>query len=166
MGELRRFRPRAQPRQLDLLRGALDVGGWTEPVRLELNARLRDLADREPSGRRWCWVMATADRKTVAAFAHSIMSGPRAASTFAVWTVLPPFVKDDDGLLLCSQRTLAETAGIALRDVSRALQRLCDLGALQPIGDGRYRVHPTLLWHGRLAERERAEAAAPVLSLV
>ena len=110
--------------------------------------------------------MVAASAETVAAFLHEVASGPRSFSTLAVWYALAPYVRRDTGEILCSQRTLAKTAGVALGDVSRALNRLIEIGALLQEGRGKYRVHPSLMWKGMLAKREQAEIVTPKLSLV
>jgi hypothetical protein len=141
------------------------LGGWSEPVRAEINERLSSfLPDALPSG--WSFVMVTAHRDPMAAFLKAIRSGPRPYSTLAVWTGLLPFVRRDTGEIICSQRTLADTAGVALGDVPRALTRLVEIGALLKEAKGRYRMHPAFVWKGTLARREEAQKTAPNLSLV
>ncbi len=114
----------------------------------------------------WGFVMVAASVETVSAFLHEVRAGPRAYSTLAVWLALAPYVKRDTGQIDCSQRQLAKTAGVALGDVSRALERLIEMGVLLKEGRGRYRVHPSVMWRGELAKRGQAEAGAPVLTLV
>jgi DNA-binding IclR family transcriptional regulator len=52
---------------------------------------------------------------------------------------------------------LAKLAGTNEREVSRALSRLVELGALLRTGRGRYMIHPSAAWNGSLASREAAE---------
>jgi hypothetical protein len=157
-----RLRPRGR-RQAELLQGALDLGGWSEPVRVELNERL---TLRSPEPETWRYAMLAAREDLMTAFMRAIRSGPRPFATLAVWHALAPFVRRDTGEIVCSQRRLARTAAITQGDVSRALERLVEIGALEQEGRGQYRIHPTLMWKGELAKREVAEKLAPALRLV
>jgi hypothetical protein len=104
--------------------------------------------------------MVAAQSELVAAFLKAIRSGPRAYATLAVWNALTPFVRPDTGELLCTQRTLAQVAAVTRSDVYRALARLVEIGALEHLEGGQYRIHPTLMWKGELARREAAEKLA------
>ena len=87
--------------------GALDLGGWSEPTRVELNERM---SVRSPEPDLWRFAMIAARPELMAAFMKALRSGPRASATLAVWYSLAPYVRRDTGEVLCSQRTLAETA--------------------------------------------------------
>ena len=109
--------------------------------------------------------MIAARQDVMADFLKAIGSGPRSYATLATWYALAPFVRRDTGEVVCTQRTLARTASIAVGDVSRALIRLVEIGALEQEGRGKYRVNPSLMWKGELAKRENAEKAAPARRL-
>src|SRR4051812_7934627 len=143
LATVHRLRPRNR-QHVELLQEALDLGGWSEPTRVELNQRLTTrLPDAvEP----WSFAMVAASRETVAAFLREIGSGPRAFATLAVWYALAPYVRRDTADVICSQRTLARTAGVSLGDVHRALARLVEMGVLLRESHGRYRVHPAVMW--------------------
>jgi DNA-binding MarR family transcriptional regulator len=146
------------------LRETLSLGGWSEPTRIELNQRL---TVRLPeAGEPWSFAMVTASQETVSAFLREIGQGPRAFATLAVWYALAPFVRRDTAEVVCTQRTLARTAGVSLGDVTRALSRLVAMGVLVKDGRGAYRVHPSVMWKGELVKRERTEAVMPKLQLV
>jgi DNA-binding IclR family transcriptional regulator len=89
-----------------------------------------------------------------------------ASSLARVTWWLAPYVKRDTGELICSQRQLARTAGLAQGDVYRALESLIEMGVLLKERRGKYRVHPSVMWRGELAKRGLTEAGAPVLTLV
>ena len=149
-----RLRPRNR-RQVELLQEALDLGGWSEPTRVELNQRLTTrLPDAvEP----WSFAMVAASPETVAAFLRAVAEGPRGFATLPGLVRPAPYVRRDTGEVLCSQRALARTAGVSIGDVQRAMARLVEMGALLR----RTRAvpgHPRLMWKGELAKRERAEA--------
>lgn len=127
-----RLRPRGG-RQADLLRGTLDLGGWSEPTRVEMNARL---TIRSPDVETWSFVMLATRPELTAAFLRAIQAGPRASATMATWLALGPYVRRDTGEVVCSQRTLAETASITQADVFYGLGRLVEMGALLREGRG------------------------------
>jgi hypothetical protein len=149
----------------EAIQGALDLGGWSEPVRTALNERLTSfLPESVPV--RWSFTMVASEAEQTSAFLKAIAEGPRSFSTLAVWNALLPFIRRDTGEILCGQRKLAQTAHVALGDVPRALARLVEMGALLKEGKGSYRVHPAFMWKGELAKRERAVKAAPSLHAV
>jgi hypothetical protein len=160
---IHRLRPR-NSRHAEVLRETLELGGWSEPTRIELNLRLRRrLPD---AGEPWSFVMLASHPETVAAFLKEVAAGTRAFATLAVWYALCPYVRRDTAEVICTQRTLARTAGVSLGDVTRALRRLVEMGVLIKDGRGAYRVHPSVMWKGELAKRERTEAITPRLRLV
>ncbi len=75
-------------------------------------------------------MLMPANPETAEAFLREIASGPHAFSTLVVWCALGPYVQRDTGQITCSQPTLARTAGVAQSDVSRALDRLVEIGVL------------------------------------
>lgn len=157
-----RLRPR-NPRQAAVLQEALDLGGWSDATREELNRRLT--VRLEPAGDPWRFTMLASRPETLAAFLREIAEGPRGFSTLRVWLALAPYVRRDTGEVLCSQRTLGRTASASIGDVQRAMARLVEMGALLREGRGRYRVHPGLMWKGELEKRGRMEAAVPPAKL-
>jgi hypothetical protein len=157
-----RLRPRGR-RQAELLQGTLDLGGWPEPVRVALVERL---TIRSPEPELWRFAMIAAREDLMAAFMQAIRSGPRPFATLAVWHSIAPFVRRDTGEIVCSQRRLAKTAAVSSGDVSRALERLVEMGALERLERGQYRIHPLLMWKGELAKRAAAEKLAPPLRIV
>jgi hypothetical protein len=119
-----------------------------------------------PEQRAWRFVMVAASVEAVSEFLHEIKAGSRPFSTLAVWHALTPFVAWDTGEIVCSQRELARTAGVAVGDVHRALLRLVEMGAVIKQERGRYKVHPSLMWRGQLHHREQQELQTPVLTLL
>src|SRR4051794_17299060 len=85
-----RLRPRNRQRA-ELIREMLEIGGWSEPTRIELNQRL--CIRMTEAGEPWSFAMVTASQETVAAFLREIGQGPRAFATLAVWYALAPFVR-------------------------------------------------------------------------
>ena len=74
--------------------------------------------------------MVAASPEKVAALLQEIAAGPRGYATLRVWYSLAPYVRRDTGEVLCTQRTLARTAGVSIGDVQRAMARLVEIGAL------------------------------------
>ena len=57
---------------------------------------------------------------------------------------------------MAGRARLAEDADITPDEVSRALNRLADLGALLKLRPGRYAINPHVGWSGGLVERQAA----------
>ena len=58
---------------------------------------------------------------------------------------------------------MAEDADITPDEVSRALNRLAEIGALLKLRPGRYAINPHVGWTGGLVERQAAAKDAPAL---
>jgi hypothetical protein len=114
----------------------------------------------------WRFVMVAASVEAVSDFLQEIRAGAFPFTTLAVWYALAPFVAWDTGEIVCSQRELAQTAGVQQPDAYRALMRLVEMGALLKIERGRYKVHPSLMWRGQLESRDKQELQTPVLTLL
>lgn len=110
--------------------------------------------------------MVAAELAKMKAFLTTIATGPRPFSTIATWNALLPAIRRDTGEIICSQRTIAETACVSQADVCRALTRLVEMGVLIKDAPGHYRVHPAFAWKGTLLKREQVANAAPQLSLI
>jgi predicted transcriptional regulator of viral defense system len=62
-----------------------------------------------------------------------------------------------------TRQQLAEVAGKNPVEVTRALSRLVEIGALVRTERGRYIVHPSAAWNGSLTTREAAERKLTVV---
>lgn len=160
-----RLRPRPS-RLTEALQGVLDLGGWSEPARIEINERLTRLLPDGGIPAAWSFAMVSSEAERMAAFLKAVMDGPRALSTLAVWTAVLPYIRRDTGEIVCGQRRIARTAHVTQGDVSRALARLIEMGVLLKDARGSYRVHPAFAWRGALSNREEAEKSAPTFKLV
>lgn len=163
LATVHRLRPR-NPRLTEALQLVLDLEGLAELTRVELNRRLTGFLP--DTAAMWRFVMITAAPEVIGSLVRAINEGPRPFSTLAVWSVLSPYVRRDTGEIIVGQRTLAKTAGVDKGDVSRALARLAEIGALLCDGRGKYRLNPNYAWNGSLAKREQVAEAAPKLELV
>ena len=107
-----------------------------------------------------------ATAETAAAFLKAIAAGPFAYATLLVWCALGPYVRPEGGEIRCTFRTLARTAGVSVRDVSRALERLVEIGVLLRDVRGCYRIHPHVDLQGETAKREPVKPPSPKLILI
>jgi len=110
--------------------------------------------------------MFSANAQTIHSFLAEVRSSRQPFSVLAVWLAIAGHLEFDTGILTCSQRQLAKTAGMTVGDVHKALDILVAMGSLIREERGRYRVHPSVMWRGQLSERGQAEEAAPRLTLV
>ena len=107
-----------------------------------------------------------ATAETASAFLKAVAAGPFAYATLLVWCALGPYVRPETGEIRCTLRMLARTAGLSVRDVSRALERLGEIGVLLRDARGRYRIHPRVALQGAAAKREPARPPPPKLTLI
>jgi hypothetical protein len=110
--------------------------------------------------------MIPATAETAAAFLKAIATGPFAYVTLLVWFALGPYVRPESGEIRCTLRMLARSAGVSVRDVSRALERLVEIGVLLRDQRGRYRIHPCVDLQGEAARREPVRPPLPKLTLI
>lgn len=110
--------------------------------------------------------MFAANTQTITAFLNDVRESKQPFSVLAVWFAIAGHLELDTGVLTCSQRQLAKTAGMDVSDVHKALDILVRMGALLREERGRYRVHPSVMWRGQLVTRGQAEETTPALTLV
>jgi len=110
--------------------------------------------------------MFSAHAQTVTAFLNDVRESKQPFSVLAIWFAIAAHLELDTGVLTCSQRQLAKTAGMNVGDVHRALDILVGMGVLIREEKGRYRVHPSVMWRGQLVTRGQAEETTPTLTLV
>jgi len=75
-------------------------------------------------------------------------------------------VQMNTGEIMASRSQLSEDAETTPQEVSRALSRLADMGALIRLRPGRYAINPHVGWAGSMAAREAATQGVPRLRLV
>jgi hypothetical protein len=114
----------------------------------------------------WIYSMISGNAQVVNAFLTEVRESKQPFSALAVWFAIAAHLELDTGVLTCSQRQLAKTAGMNVGEVNRALDILVKMGTLIREERGRYRVHPSVMWRGQLALRGQAEETAPRLTLV
>jgi DNA-binding transcriptional ArsR family regulator len=147
--KVRRLRPKAHDRIAEALQLVLELPLGTA-ARSELTDTLSSYAP-EP----WPYVMLS--RLQARQILRRISAGERPGVTATVWMAALSYAVHGSGEIAATRQELAELAGTSEREVSRALSRLVELGALLRTGRGRYMVHPAAAWSGPLTSREAAE---------
>lgn len=146
-----RLRPRRHNVVAEALQLALDFPlGLSDAARDEL---AKALGRYEPHP---TWTYTMLSREQVRLVLKLINHGPDAGVTLRVWTALVTYVQLDSAEIMASRTRLAEDAETTPQEVSRALARLTDMGALRRLRPGRYAINPHVGWAGSLAKREAA----------
>jgi predicted transcriptional regulator of viral defense system len=93
----------------------------------------------------------------------AINKSERPLVTFRVWNVAISHLCYDTGVIMASRERIAEDAEIHPDEVSRALSRLAEIGALVRLKPGRYAINPHVGWQGSLLKREAAARETPLV---
>jgi len=104
----------------------------------------------------------------------AINAGDKPALTMRVWLAAISHIRYDTGEIMAGRERLAEDAETTPDEVSRALNRLFEIGALLKLRPGCYEINPHVGWTGDLMKRQaaakdesparRIEPAAPIPS--
>jgi hypothetical protein len=160
VAQYHRARPKSHDTAAQALQFMLELPLCLKPeTRADLTDTLSTYAP-EP----WAYVML--NREQGRAIQAMINQGPRPGVTLGVWMAALSYSAYGTGEIEATRQQLAEVAGTTSGEVSRALSRLEEIGALLRIGRGRYALNPAAAWSGSLAERERAQAETPRLRIV
>ena len=146
-----RMRPKRHDAICESLQLALDM-----PLSLKQATRddLADALGRFAPPEQWVFVMLKPDQQRLVL--KAINRGPRPLTTLKVWNAAISHIRYDTGEIMAGRVRLAEDADITPDEVSRALNRLADLGALLKLRPGRYAINPHVGWSGGLVERQAA----------
>jgi CRP-like cAMP-binding protein len=143
-------------RDRDQLAGALRLvllnASLTPGVRTALNELLLNV---EPDP--WAYFMTNpiSHREII----RRITRGERPRATIAVWNIALTYAEFGAGReIRASREQIADDANTTVAEVSRAMNRLAEIGALIRLGHGRFCVHPQINWIGPLDERKQAVA--------
>ena len=82
--------------------------------------------------------------------------GTRPYATLRVWNAALAHTAADTGVIEASGTQLATVVGVSPTEISRALARLVEIGALIRTDFGRYALNSRAAWAGTLANREQA----------
>ena len=159
--EIRKLRPKRHDTITQTLQLALTLPlGLSDATRDELATRL----ERYEPAPTWKFTMLSPEQLRIVL--KQINACPHPALTLRVWSALVTYVRMDTGEIMASRHRLAEDAETSPQEVSRALGRLADIGALLRIRHGRYAINPHVGWAGSLDRREAAASKVAPLQLV
>lgn len=103
------------------------------------------------------------DSEQIQAVLKAIRHCPRPATTLFIWHAITAVVEFDTGMIDASAVELARIAEVPPAEASRALSTLVELGVLQRVSRGRYKVNPHVAWVGNEeVRRMEAEDTDPV----
>jgi hypothetical protein len=155
---IQRMRPKRHDVITESIKLVLDM-----PIGLSLAVRdeLSDALGRFAPPETWGFVMLNPEQQRVVV--KAITDGARPLETFKVWNVVISHIRYDTGEIMAGRERLAQDSGISLENVSRALTRLTEIGALLRLRPGRYAINPHVGWTGSLIKRQESAKTAPVL---
>jgi DNA-binding transcriptional ArsR family regulator len=146
---------RLRPKRHDAVTEALQL---VLELPLELTDRTRDdlveaLGKYAPPDS-WGFVMLNPDQQRMVL--KAINAGPKPAITLRVWNACISRLNYGTAEIMASGQQLAEDADTTPQEVSRALSRLAEIGALVKLRKGRYAMNPHVGWAGSLVKRQEA----------
>jgi CRP-like cAMP-binding protein len=145
-----RLRPKQHDRTAEAIQRVLELPLQLSPdVRAQLSSALSSYSP-EP----WYFIML--NREQGLAIQRKINEGPRPGVTLNVWMAVLGYTEYGTGEIQATRKQLALQAGTTAAEVSRALSRLVEIGALIRTDRGRYALNPAAAWSGSLASREQA----------
>jgi hypothetical protein len=153
-----RMRPKRHDVICESLQLALDL-----PLNLKQATRddLADALGRFAPPETWRFVMLNPDQQRLVL--KAINAGDKPALTMRVWLAAISHIRYDTGEIMAGRERLAEDAETAPDEVSRALSRLLEIGALLKIRRGRYEINPHVGWAGSQTTRQAAARITPAL---
>jgi hypothetical protein len=157
--KVHRLRPKRHDVITEALQLVLDLPlGLGNQTRDELAEALGKVAPPET----WTYTMVSPDQ--LQRILAAINAGPDSGNVLRVWTAVMCFVQYGTKEIMAGRAKIAETAGIRPQEVSRAMTRLTEIGALVRLRPGRYAINPHVVWTGDLVKRqEAAKHVSPVL---
>lgn len=163
MATITRIRPKRHDVILEGLRFALDFGNdWG--LRQETKDDLAQAVGRLAPQDNWGYVMMNPDQQRLVL--RAIDDGLKPHTTLKVWQAVISFIAyDRDGEIMAARAQLADAANVALPDVSMAMKRLIDIGAVIRIRPGRFKVNSHVAWSGPLHKRDIAAKDCQPISL-
>jgi DNA-binding IclR family transcriptional regulator len=90
-----------------------------------------------------------------------ILAGPRGKTTLAIWNIALAYAKPGTGEIKASREQIAEDVGTHPTEVSRAMNRLAEIGALVRIKPGQFAMNPHINWIGSLDDRKTVALKVP-----
>jgi hypothetical protein len=147
---IRRLRPKQHDRTAEAIQMVLDL---PLPLSPDVRGLLTDaLSSYAPEP--WFYIML--NREQARAIMAEINAGPRPHAVLRTWNAALTYAAYGTGEIEATREQLATVAAVRRQDVSRALSRLVEIGALIRTGRGHYALNPAVAWSGTLASREQA----------
>ena len=155
--KVHRLRPKRHDQIADALQTVIDFAPVDDPVRDSLNDVLGKYTPPEP----WSFIMLNPAQQRLVL--KAINAGEKPAITMRVWLACISRLNYGNGEVMANRSTLAEDADTTPQEVSRALVRLTEIGALVRLKRGRYAINPHVGWAGSQVQRqEAAKGVEPV----
>lgn len=153
MGKVVKLRPRRSDILAQALQLCLDLK-LTDSTRDELAEKL---GTYEPP----VWGPYTMiDQSELRVVLKAIGKGPRPLATLKVWTASVARARrgepGEPSEIMATRSQLAEDAAVRPNEVSSALKRLVEIGAVIQLRRGRYAINPHVGYNGSLTSREAA----------
>jgi hypothetical protein len=124
---------------------------WAPSVRQELTSLLQTV-ESDP------WVYFMSNPVSYRDIVRKLARGTRAGTNLTVWNIALTYAEFGTGEIKATRQQIADDANTHHTEVSRALNRLVEVGALVKVGHGRFALHPHITWIGSLDERRQAAA--------
>ena len=159
--KVHRLRPKRHDVITEALQLVLDLPlGLGDQTRDDLAEALGKFAPPET----WTYTMVSPDQ--LQRILAAINAGPDSGNVLRVWTAVMCFVQYGTNEIMAGRAKIAETAGIRPQEVSRAMTRLTEIGALVRLRPGRYAINPHVGWTGDLVKRQEAAKHVPPVRAV
>jgi hypothetical protein len=125
---------------------------------------LAEVLGRYAPPEQWVFVMLNPDQQRLVL--KAINAGNKPALTMRVWLAAISHIRYDTGEIMAGRARLADDADTNPDEVSRALSRLFEIGALLKLRPGRYAINPHVGWAGSSVKRHEAAKAVPPVRAV
>jgi hypothetical protein len=153
-----RMRPKRHDAICESIRLALDL-----PLGLKQASRddLAEVLGRFAPPETWSFVMLNPDQQRLVL--KAINRGEKPALTLRGWNAAISHIRYDTETkeIMASCRRLADDADTNPDEVSRAMTRLTEIGAVLKLRRGRYAINPHVGWTGDLVKRQEAAKHVP-----
>jgi hypothetical protein len=159
--KVHRIRPKRHDVITEAVQLVLDLPlGLSDRTRDDLAEVLGKFAPPET----WTFMKLNPDQQRYVLAA--IHASPRPLATVMVWNACISRLQYDTGEVMASRTQLAEDAHIRPEEVSKALNRLVEIGALLRLRAGRYAINPNVGWMGDSLKRQEAAKDVPPVRLI
>lgn len=148
--KVHRLRPPRHDTVAEALQLVIDLPSTPDTVRDGLTEMLGTYTPPDA----WSFVMLNPSQQR--AVLKAIHAGPRPFATVMVWNACISRLNYGTGEVMASRSQLSEDAQVRPEEVSKALTRLTEIGALLRLKPGRYAINPHVAWSGSQGQRQDA----------